>query len=132
MKLSEDDLYRRSTQYKHWSFTPAKLALLRQKTNIQASERVKANVARQRAERAKKLDVASLSESDLGNTSGAETGSGVNTPVPLDQEVQCLTVVEEMKVVDKFCDLALELGKFIGVPADITVRILFKSSPVRR
>lgn len=122
MKLNEDDLYRTSSQYKHWSFTSAKLAQLRQKTNIQASERVKANVARQRAQRAKNLDTASASESERANTPGFENGNGGSTPMPLDKEVDCLTAAEEMKLVDKFCEAALDLGNFIKAPTDVTVR----------
>jgi cyclin H len=128
MQLNEDDLYRRSSQYKHWSFTRSKLALLRQKTNVQASERVKANVARQRAQRAKNLDTTSASESSRANTPGVENGNGGsngNGGVEGDKEVECLTAAEEMKLVDKFCDTALKLGEFIKVPSEVTVSSLF-------
>lgn len=128
MKLTEDDLYRNSSQFKHWSFTPTQLAELRLKTNIQACERVKVNVARQRAQRvAINLDGggASASDSDRGNTPGLENGNGngngAGTPMNLDQEVDCLTVAEEMRLVDKFCETTLELAKFIGLPSDVTV-----------
>lgn len=124
MKLTEDDLYRNSSQYKHWSFTPERLALLRQKTNIQASERVKANVARQRAQRAMNLDTASASESERANTPGIENGNGGSTPIRVDKEVDCLTVAEEMTLVDKFCETALDLGAFIKAPTDVIVRTL--------
>jgi cyclin H len=116
VRLTEDDLYRRSTQYKHWSFTPAQLAALRQKTNIQASERVKANVARQRAQRAKNLDPVSASESSRGNTPGVENGSGGagNGGAVGDKEVDCLTVAEEITILDKFCQTVLELGEYVS------------------
>lgn len=39
--LTEDDLYRTSTQYRLWSFTPEALASLRQTTHSAASERAK-------------------------------------------------------------------------------------------
>jgi cyclin H len=116
MKLTEDDLYRRSSQYKHWSFTPSKLVLLREQTNVQASVRVKANVARQRAERAKNLDTAS--ESERANTPGAENGNGGAVG---GKEVDCLTAAEEMRLVDKFCKTALDLGKFIKASPEVTV-----------
>lgn len=118
MKLTEDDIYRMSTQYKHWSFTPEQLAAQRLKTNIQASERVKANVARLRAERARQSENASASESER-NGAGGESGS--NTPIPGDKEVNCLTVAEEMKLVDVFCATALELGTFCKFPIEVTV-----------
>ncbi|CAI6333398.1 unnamed protein product [Periconia digitata] len=126
MKLTEDDIYRNSSQYKHWSFTPTQLAELRLKTNIQACERVKANVARQRAQRAAiALDGASASDSERGNTPGLENGNGNvssngGTPLRLDKEVDCLTVAEEMRLVEKFCETTLDLAKFIGLPSDVT------------
>jgi len=126
MKLSEDDLYRSSSQYKHWSFTPSQLTQLRQKTNAQATDRVKANVARHRAQRAKAAIIDSASESDRANTPGIENGNGAgtgaNTPVHVDREVDCLTVAEEMKLVDRFCETAMDLGKFMEAPSDVTVR----------
>ncbi|KAF1957525.1 hypothetical protein CC80DRAFT_592775 [Byssothecium circinans] len=130
MRLSEDDLYRNSSQYKHWAFTPTQLALLRQKTNIQACERVKANVARQRAQRAAAAFDGTNSASDSerantpgfenGNGNGVANGSGANTPMRLDKEVDCLTVAEEMRLVDKFCETTLDLATFIGAPPDVT------------
>lgn len=125
MKLSEDDLYRTSTQFNHWSFTPAQLVSQRLKTNLQATERVKANVARQRAVRLQKaIDTDSPS-------SGIENGStsGANTPLPDDRskdakEVDCLTADEELKMVDYFCDIAMKLGAHCKFPTEVTVRLL--------
>lgn len=108
MKLTEDDIYRTSTQYSNWSFTPSRLASQRLTTNVQASERVKAAVARQRAARA---------ETD----SASENGS--STPIPKNSaEVNCLSVAEEKKLVDTFCEKALELGGFLKFPVEVTVR----------
>ncbi|KAF2639020.1 hypothetical protein P280DRAFT_471008 [Massarina eburnea CBS 473.64] len=133
MKLTEDDIYRKSSQYKHWSFTPTQLALLRQKTNVQACERVKANVARQRAQRAANAleGFNSASDSERANTPGENgsgngtpsangNGNGGDTPLRPDKEVDCLTVAEEMRLVDKFCETVLALAAFIGAPADVT------------
>ncbi|KAF2714858.1 cyclin-like protein [Pleomassaria siparia CBS 279.74] len=103
MKLTEDDIYRSSTQYRNWSFTPAQLTAQRLKTNQQASERVKAAVARQRAQRARQ------SQLDSANTSESERN-----------EVVCLTPEEELKLVDTFCDVAQKLGDFCNYPAEIT------------
>ncbi|KAF2012700.1 cyclin-like protein [Aaosphaeria arxii CBS 175.79] len=120
MQLTEDNIYRSSSQFRNWSFTPAKLAAQRQTTNIQASERVKAAFARQRAQRARQPDTASASESERGNGSGIDTGS--NTPIPVTNpaDVNCLTVAEEMKLVDSFCERTLELGKFLKFPIEVT------------
>jgi cyclin H len=118
MKLSEDDLYRTSTQFTHWSFTPQQLAAQRLKTNVQASERVKANVARQRAQRAQQAETDSIS-------SGVENGSGANTPLDRGgdvKEVDCLTAEEEMTIVDEFCERATQLGTHCNFPTEVTVR----------
>ncbi|PVI07567.1 cyclin-like protein [Periconia macrospinosa] len=130
MKLTEDVIYRNSSQFRNWSFTPTQLAELRLKTNIQACERVKANVARQRAQRAAiALDGggASASDSERGNTPGLENGNGNEngnsnggTPMRLDKEVDCLTVAEEMRLVDFCCETTIDLAKFIGLPSDVT------------
>jgi cyclin H len=108
MKLTEDDLYRTSTQFRQWSFTAEQLAAQRAKTNLQATERVKLNVARQRAQRAHTAEFDSTS-----GTSGVD-GSGANTPnaVTSDKEVDCLTVNEEMTFVEEFCERTMALGKY--------------------
>jgi cyclin H len=118
MKLTEDDIYRSSTQFKHWSFAPSALAKQRLETNIQASERVRAAVARQRAARA--LESQPVSESENG---GSTPQTGSNTPIPrVEGEVHCLTVAEEKRLVDTFCERALELGNFLKFPIEVTVR----------
>lgn len=120
MKLSEDDLYRTSTQYKAWSFTKEQIAAQRLKTNLQATERVKANVARQRAQRAQQTETDSIG-------SGVENGSGANTPLPDRgsdvKEVDCLTADEELMIVDEFCERALQLGAHCQFPIEVTVRM---------
>ncbi|KAH7117002.1 hypothetical protein B0J11DRAFT_494602 [Dendryphion nanum] len=118
MQVNEDFIYRSSSQYRNWSFTPAQLAEQRQKTNLQAAERVKANVARQRAERNRQLDGASVSESERANGSGLDTGT--STPIPLDREVNCLTVAEEKRLLDYFCAQAQLLGNFLEFPIEVT------------
>lgn len=106
MKLDENDLYRTSTQFRQWSFTPEQLAAQRAKTNLQATERVKLNVARQRAHRAHNTDFDSAS----GN-SGID-GSGANTPnaVSSDKDVDCFTVSEELVFLEEFCERTMALG----------------------
>lgn len=108
MKLNEDDLYRTSTQFRQWSFTAEQLAEQRAKTNLQATERVKLNVARQRAQRAQTAE----HDSTSGN-SGVD-GSGANTPnaAASDREVDCLTVPEEMTFVEEFCERTMALGAY--------------------
>lgn len=119
MKLTEDDLYRDSTQFRNWSFTSQQLAAQRLKTNLQAAERVKANVARQRAQRAQPVESDSLS-------SGVDNASGANTPnaVSSDREVDCLTADEELKIVNEFCERAIKLGEHCRFPFEVTVRCI--------
>ncbi|USP75736.1 hypothetical protein yc1106_03010 [Curvularia clavata] len=117
MKLTEDDLYRSSTQYRNWSFTRAQLAEQRLRINLQATERVKANLARVRAQRAQDAD-------NDGATPSAdkENASGSNTPNPGMQtvtEVNCLTAEEELKIVDEFCERAIALGNHYSFPLNV-------------
>ncbi|CBY01207.1 hypothetical protein IAQ61_012078 [Plenodomus lingam] len=108
MIITEDSLYRSSTQFKHWSFTQAQLDAQRRTTNLLATERVKANVARLRAQRA---------EHD-GATSGVDNGSGTSTPLDPGAETTsdlvCLTAEDELKIVDDFCERAVKLGTHCG------------------
>ncbi|KAF2024904.1 cyclin-like protein [Setomelanomma holmii] len=117
MKLTEDDIYRTSTQYRFWSFTKEQLAAQRLRTNAQATERVKANVARLRAQRQQQADSDSVS-------SGVENGSGANTPLPDRssdlKEVDCLTAEEELKLVDEFCERAVALGQHCNFAMEAT------------
>ncbi|KAF2086910.1 cyclin-like protein [Saccharata proteae CBS 121410] len=46
MHLSEDEIYRTSTQFRAWSFTPEKLRSIRENTNKLAAERVSQSIAR--------------------------------------------------------------------------------------
>ena len=120
MKLTEDDLYRSSTQYRNWSFTRAQLAEQRLRINLQATERVKANLARVRAQRAQDAD-------NDGATPSAdkENASGSNTPISGMQtatEVDCLTAEEELKIVDEFCERAIALGNHYSFPLNVVVR----------
>ncbi|KAF2446266.1 hypothetical protein P171DRAFT_430453 [Karstenula rhodostoma CBS 690.94] len=127
MRLNEDDLYRQSTQYKHWSFTPSDLTRLREKTNAHAAAQVQLHIAQDRAERAKlaPLDVASAPDSGANTPNGNGAGTGANTPVPggagdKGGEVDCLTMDEEKMVVDKFCETAMKLGDFLKLQPDVT------------
>lgn len=107
MKLNEDDLYRTSTQFRQWSFTAEQLAAQRAKTNLQATERVKLNVARQRAQRSQATEFDSTS----GN-SGIETGANTPNAVTSDKEVDCFTVTEELAFLEEFCERTMALGQY--------------------
>ncbi|KAK7531327.1 cyclin-like protein [Phyllosticta citribraziliensis] len=95
MHLSEDEIYRSSTQYRLWSFTPDKLRSLRQSTNAAAAERVKANINRFR------------------NTK--PDGNGADGADHLDP----LTPEEELKLVVMYCKKCIELGNFLKFPSRV-------------
>ena len=91
--LSEDDIYRLSTQYRLWSFTPDALASLRSTTNTVAANAVKAAIASKQGKR----DVNSV-------------------------EVDCLTVEDEQKLVGFYCVKAMQLADFNDFPTNVKVR----------
>jgi cyclin H len=111
-KLSEDDRYRTSTQYRLWSYTPESLLAFRSSTNLVAADRVRAAVRRIREARA-------LSSAE---TSEAERGRSVSA-VP-EGEVDCLTVEEELKLVTFYCRQTFQLGDHLKVPTDVKVGYL--------
>jgi cyclin H len=107
MRLTEDAIYRSSTQFRLWSFTPDALASLRASTNSTAAARVKAAVRR-------------LRESRNQSATNSETDGG-STPIPLDREVDCLTMEEEQKIVNSFCEQAIKMGEFLAFPNNVIV-----------
>ena len=80
--LSEDDLYRTSTQYRLWSFSPETLAALRKKTHDIAIERAR-RYAGQRA----------------NNGHGSETEQNAD-----DEPIEYLTEQEELLLIQRYSD----------------------------
>ena len=117
--MIEDDIYRSSTQYKLWSFTPQRLAELRQETNELASEKVKAAFRRARGVR-------------NGNGNGYTDGSGVEDMGGRDgdgggeAQIETLTVDEELKIVEWGCGKIIEMGEAMRpkVPGGVVVCML--------
>jgi len=107
--MLEDERYRISTQYRLWSYTPSSLLDLRSTTNRIAADRVREAVRRVREARA-------LSSAD---TSEAENGRSTSA-IP-EGEVDCLTVEEELKLVEFYCRQTLQLGDHLKVPTDVKV-----------
>ena len=100
MELSEDEIYRSSTQYRFWSYTPESLASLRSTTNSIAAAHVKDAIARRHAK---------------AQNTGAESAT---TATPT---VDCLTVDEELKLVLYYCSTALQLADFCDFPTHVKV-----------
>lgn len=102
--MTEDDLYRTSTQYRLWSFTADTLVSLRTSTNAVAAERVRAAIQRAREAAASK-----------NGSEAARTPSG---------EIDCLTVEEEQKLVAFYCVQAMKLADFCSLPTNVKVGTL--------
>jgi cyclin H len=109
MMVTEDDMYRASTQYRLWNFTPERLAALRQKTNSMAREHVKAALKRKR--KSAKNPVGTR-ENDERSPSEAE-----------DVEIDFLTVDEERTLIDFFCVNLVTLAKHSSfqLPTNVVV-----------
>lgn len=111
--MSEDERYRTSTQYRLWSYTPEALLTLRSTTNQTAADRVREAVRRVREARA----------ASSADTSEAENGRSASA-VPMEGEVDCLTVEEELKLVAFYCRQTIQLGDHLKVPTDVKVHTL--------
>ena len=116
-KMIEDDIYRASTQYKLWSFTPQRLAEIRQETNELASEKLKAAFRRARGVR----------NDDTGDGEG-EDGEGDED---MGSGIETLTVDEELKIVEWGCGKIIEMGEAMRpmVPGGVVVCPLLSLSP---
>ncbi|KAL8923688.1 MAG: hypothetical protein Q9208_004440 [Pyrenodesmia sp. 3 TL-2023] len=98
--MTEDDIYRTSTQYRMWSFTPETLASLRATTNAAAAAGVKN--AHQNLK----------SENGQLNISGNGGGEAR-------VDVDCLTVEEEQKIVGYYCLQTLDFVDFCEYPTNV-------------
>lgn len=114
MRLSEDEIYRTSTQYRLWSFTPEALTTLRANTNKAAADRVRAAVKRHREERK-----AAAGEKERTEHNGADNGTP--TPAIAEKEVECLTIEEEQQILAYYYDACLKLGEAVGFPINVNV-----------
>ncbi|KAL8965348.1 MAG: hypothetical protein Q9183_003901 [Haloplaca sp. 2 TL-2023] len=97
--MTEDDFYRTSTQYRLWSFTPESLASIRATTNAAAADGVKAAFRSLR------------SGQNDGKTDRDDDGS--------DNEVDCLTIEEEQKIVGAFASETMDLVDFCNYPTNV-------------
>ncbi|KAI9783853.1 MAG: hypothetical protein M1816_001154 [Peltula sp. TS41687] len=102
--MKEDELYRNSTQYRLWSFTPESLVSIRAATNRIAAERVRAAIRRAREAASK--------------TEGVETITTEGTEKE-EREIDCLTVQEERKLVNYYCVKAMELADVCKFPTNV-------------
>ena len=111
--MNEDEIYRRSTQYRLWSFTPESLASIRSTTNALAADGVKSAIQ-------------SLYASNSA-TEDVRTGEGEKAAaqdIGVAREVDCLTVEEEQKLVGFYCLKTIECADFCEFPTNVKVRKL--------
>ena len=99
--LTEDDIYRTSSQFRVWSFSPESLAERRRKTHEIAIERIE----RQR---------------NKGNANGASI-NGENGQSHEDT-LDYLTEEEELRLVQRYCDMIRATNDHLGWPANVKVR----------
>ncbi|CAD6499352.1 BgTH12-03473 [Blumeria graminis f. sp. triticale] len=105
--VSEDERYQMSTQYKLWSFTSEALLELRSNTNRVAAERVREAVTRSRTNQNLTTEGAIVQKNSVSNNS------------VLEEEIDCLTVEEELKLVVFYCRQTIQLGDHLGLPSDV-------------
>ena len=103
--MTEDEIYRTSTQYRLWSFTPHALASLRSTTNELAVEGVKSAIKSQRAE---------------ARGEGVEDGERAKAR-SASPEIDCLTVEEEQRLVGYYCLKTMEFANFCDFPTNVMV-----------
>lgn len=130
--MDEDARYRTSSQYRNWSFTPHSLHALRSQTNALAIERNKASFARRAAQNNASNDTSGVGTPAHGGTPAASDGA--STPAQGNgglvgpgggpggvEEIQFLTVEEELKLLRVFGGKVLEIGDHLKLPTDIKV-----------
>lgn len=105
-QMTEDDIYRTSTQYRLWSFTRESLASLRSTTNASAADGVRAAIRSQHVGQA--------------GSDPAREGSNDKPSDPA-KEVDCLTVEEEQKLVGFYCVKAMQFADFCEFPTNVKV-----------
>ena len=111
--MIEDDIYRSSTQYRYWSYTRDVLASLRQRTNELASERVRAAFGRIR-------DAKNAQNGQVPEQRTENENAEARQPA---QDVETLTVEEELKVVHWGCSKIIETGKVMSPPVPMEIRV---------
>ncbi|MCJ1435761.1 hypothetical protein MMC27_005136 [Xylographa pallens] len=92
--MTEDEIFRTTTQYRLWSYTQETLAALRVSTNLRAAVRVRDALRRRR--------------------SHEENGEAASV-----SQVNCLTVEEEQKLVGFYCVKAMEFADFCEFPTNV-------------
>ncbi len=99
--ITEDDIYRASTQYRLWSFTRESLASLRSTTNATAAEGVRAAIKNVRSHK----------------TNPDTTARVDDAPA----EVDCLTIQEEQRMVGYYCFKTMQFADHFKFGTNVKV-----------
>ena len=100
--LTEDDIYRTSSQFRVWSFSPESLAERRRRTHEIAIERIE-------------------DQRKKSNTNGASSNGENGTSH--EEKVDYLTEEEELRLVQRYCDMIRQTNDHLSWPANVKVRI---------
>lgn len=106
--MTEDEIYRASTQYRLWSFTPEMLRTMRSTTNSLAADGVRTAI-----------HSLNLSKAQADSDHDASGGNGSNAA----RTVDCLTVEEDQKLVGFYCIKTMEFADFCEFPTNVKVHI---------
>ena len=96
--LSEDDIYRTSTQYRLWSFSPETLATLRKQTHDLAIERGRRYAGQTAVEN--------------GAVNGQQNGA---------EHIEFLSEEEELRLVQRYCDQIRSTSDHFKWPVNVKV-----------
>ena len=118
MQINEDELFRSSSQYRLWTFTPEKLAALRAETNRFAANQVREAIKRHRSKTA--ANGANGSATPQNGTPRHTNGDASNTSEG--KEVECLSVDEEQKLVAYYLGQCRRMGRQMDLPDHVVVR----------
>ena len=109
--LTEDDIYRTSTQYRLWSFTRESLSSLRSTTNQSAVGGVRAALKSIHSQQA------------AGESEEQSSHDEATRPTTFSKEVDCLSVEEELKLVGFYCVKTMQFADFSEFPTNVKVKI---------
>jgi cyclin H len=113
--MTEDEIYRSSSQYRLWSFTPEALKSLRDNTNAAAAARVKAAIKRKEARHDHNDGVAGTASND--------DADGSNMAQEAYSAIECLTPYEEGKLVQYYCSACISMSDSFDFPVPINVKV---------
>lgn len=114
----EDSIYTTSTQYCLFTFTPKQLSKLRHATNKAAAEKITESIKSARA-------AATAATAPVASPEGSSNGTSINGgggDAADDEEIDCPTAEEELKLVAYYCVKCMQLSDHFKFPSNVKVR----------